>query len=67
MSSASISSVLQTELAIGKAFKSINDQNRELKHETINGILDDESIAVSFKCNAIIWNIMEDNLELEDV
>lgn len=57
----------QQETNLGKAFKSIDDQNRQLKHDTVKGILDDESIAVSFKCNAIIWNIMKDNLELEDV
>nr|WP_320119496.1 SIR2 family protein [uncultured Marinifilum sp.] len=57
----------QQETNLGNTYKAISDQKRELAHSTIEDILEDYSIAFSFKSNAIIWNIMEDNLELEDV
>lgn len=57
----------QQETNLKNTFNSINDKNREITHESIQGILDDESIALTFKSNAIIWNVMKNNLELEDV
>ncbi|MBI9063710.1 MAG: SIR2 family protein [Marinilabiliaceae bacterium] len=58
---------IQQETNLGNTFKAIDDQKRQLEHDTIQAILEDATIAVSFKTNAIIWNVMEDKLELEDV
>lgn len=57
----------QQETNLDNTLNSINSKNRKITHESIQGILDDESIAPTFKPNAIIWNIMKNNLNLQDV
>src|SRR5690606_36923776 len=41
--------------------------NQKKKHNTIQGILDDVTIPLTYKNGSIIWNIFENNLELGDV
>ncbi|TYB72166.1 SIR2 family protein [Bizionia saleffrena] len=51
---------------IKNALKSTSD-NQKKKHNTIQAIMDDMSIPLTYKIGCIIWNIFEDNLELNDV
>jgi hypothetical protein len=51
---------------IKSALKSTSD-NQKKKHNTIQAIMDDMSIPLTYKIGCIIWNIFEDNLELNDV
>ncbi|MBI9073714.1 MAG: SIR2 family protein [Melioribacteraceae bacterium] len=57
----------QQETNLTNAYSAISGQNRQLAHSTIEDIISDTSIAVSFKTNAIIWNVMEERLDLDNV
>lgn len=51
---------------IQSVLKSTSD-NQKKEHFTIQAILDNMSIPLTYKIGCIIWNIFEDNLELNDV
>lgn len=51
---------------IERALKSIHD-NHKVKHDTVEKIINDRNIPVSYKSNSILWNTMEGNLKLENV
>jgi len=51
---------------IQNALKSTSD-NQKKKHNTIQAILDDILIPLTYKVGCVIWNIFEDSLELDDV
>ncbi len=56
----------QQKTNIQNSLNGISD-NQKKKHNTIQGILDDITIPLTYKNGSIIWNIFEDNLELGDV
>jgi len=41
--------------------------NQKKKHSTVQEIVDDNSIPLTYKNGCILWNIFEENLELDDV
>jgi hypothetical protein len=57
----------QQEAKLDKTVESIEDLKRNLRHESIADIYEDEEIPNSLKVSAIFWNIMKDNLNLEEV
>jgi len=50
-----------------KKILSINKSNDENEHTSIESILNDINIANSNKNNAIIWSILNDNIDLEEL
>jgi hypothetical protein len=51
---------------IQNALKGISD-NQKRKHTTVQDVLGDISIPLTYKNGCIIWNIFEDNLALNDI
>jgi len=56
----------QQKTNIQNSLNGISD-NQKKKHDTVQNILDDITIPLTYKNGCIIWNIFEDNLELADV
>ncbi len=56
----------QQKRNVKNCLNSISD-NQKKNHNTVQAIIDDETIPTTYKVGSIIWNIFENNLELNDV
>lgn len=56
----------QQKKNVQNSLNSIYD-NQKKNHKTVQAIIDDETIPNTYKVGSIIWNIFENNLELNDV
>lgn len=57
---------VQQKRNVQNSLKSTSDNQKKI-HNTVQAIIEDETIPTTYKVGSIIWNIFENNLELNDV